>query len=162
MVAEVIGQAWVQDLPVCLPGRACVDQSPVAAPLMTVTSALTPLSPVLAVLGFAFVGVALVLMVVGVRRQWRGDGASGLLALLALALLLFGVIAWWVIRGRLALIKAIYSDLYGQAAALVPPSLVGSWPAVLASCWAMAALGGLAVVAMVGTALLRLRADATS
>ena len=159
MVAAVPQQAWVQDLPVCLPSRLCVYESPATAPLIQATSALTPFSPVLAAAFFAVTGFALFTVVVCLKQQWRGRGVSGWLVLLAAALLLFGVGASWAVRGRLAVILAIFNGEDGQAPAPVPSSLIGAWPAVLASSHAMVILGGLTVIAMLTIGLLRRRAS---
>lgn len=163
MFATVVHGLWVQDLPVCLPGRTCVDLPPVGAPLMQVTSTLTPLSPLIAGVCVAFIGAALALLAVGLRRQWRGRGLSPWHAMLFLAFLLFGICASWVVVVRLATIDAIYSNLFGQAAAAVPQALVGSWPVVLVACRAMAVVGGLALIVLLCMALVqRRRARATA
>lgn len=163
MLATVVGRLWVYDLPVCLPGRACVDQPSVGESIIQVTSTLTPLSPLIAAVFIAFIGITFALLVVGLRRQWRGRGLPQWEGGLFAALLLFGVWASWVVSIRLALIDAIYSDFFGQAAVAVPMGLIGSWPTVLLSCQVMAAVGGLALVSLLCGALVqRRRARATA
>ena len=129
---------------------------------MDLTSALTPLSPLIAVVYLALVGAALMLIVVGVEQQWRGRGVPGWLVMLAAALLLLGACTWWTVSARLAIVSAIYSSIDGQPSAPVPSALVDSWPLVVTSSSAMMVVGALALVAVLGTALLRLRRDAAS
>lgn len=153
---------WVRDLPVCFPGRSCVDEPPLGADLINLTSALTPASPAIAAVSFAAVGASLVLIVLGLRLQWRGRGLRPWVLLLSMALVPAGVFTVWAIGGLLATIGAIYGGADGTPSALTPPSLTGSWPLVESAGTVMAALGAAALFVMLNTAAIRERRFARS
>lgn len=148
---------WVRDLPVCFPGRSCVDEPPLGADLINLTSALTPASPAIAAVCFTAVGASLVLIVLGLRLQWRGRGVRPWLLLLAMALVPAGVFTVWAIGGLLATSSSIYGGADGRPSALTPSSLTGSWPLVQSAGSVMVALGAVALFVMLNTAAIRER-----
>lgn len=145
---------WTQDLPVCFPGRPCVDFVPAGADLAYAASALTPLSPAIAAGCFAVLGAALVLVGLGLKLQWSGPGVRPWLVVMLTALLLVGLSVTTFVDVWFGSISAVYSDVYGQPSAAAPPSLAGSWHSVLAAghsmeILAVAAIGVLVIVAAV-------------
>lgn len=153
MLEGVVGMGRLQDLPVCFPGRSCVDEPPGEADVVNLLSALTPISPVIAVVCFAALAVALVLVVIGLRRQWRGAGVRPWLVVLVAVLLLVGFVVAEVVAARSGTIAEIYSGVDGQGPGRPPASLTGWWPSVLVASDAMLLLGALALVALIATAV---------
>jgi hypothetical protein len=148
---------WAQDLPVCFPGRSCVDVPPAGAGVITLTTALTPASGVVAASCWAALGVSLVVIGLGLRLQWRGFGARPWTVVLSVALLLGGVVTAWAIGGRLAELATVYGGADGRPPALTPSALTGSWPLVESAGSAGAALGAVALFLMLNTAAIRER-----
>lgn len=132
---------WVQDLPVCFPNRPCADFPPGVADVINFTTALTPLSPAIALGCFVLLGVALGLVVFGLwpRRAPRPRLSLGVIALLATSSVL-GLVISGALSERFNAISAIYG-LQGSAG----PDFYGSW-------W----LVDLAGEAMVGAGLMTL------
>lgn len=149
-----------QDLPVCLPGRQCVDEPPLAAPVLNAISSGTPLSSALSAGCFVVLGAALVLLVRGLLLQRSGSGVRPWLAALIAALLLLGVVLAYVLDVWFGTLSEIYSNVYGEPSAPVPASLIGSWPSVLFAGRAMVVLAAVALFAMLNTAVVRRRRNA--
>lgn len=119
------GLVWTQDLPVCFPGRPCVDYVPLGADVINATSALTPVSEAIAIGCFVLLGVALVLVALALRPQPRRLGPSPWLLVQSTTLFLIGVVAASAANARLDATSSI-SGPEGAPA----PSLIGSWPSI--------------------------------
>lgn len=155
MPALGLHSAWLQDLPVCFPARPCVDYSPFEADAINITSGLTPASQAIAVGCFAVLGVALVLVLLGLRPHPRRSGPGLWVVALSTALLLVGVIVATVVDLRLTAISAIYGlEPPGGPVGLV---LFGSWSLVGLAGEAMAAAGTAGLVTTATVAIVRLR-----
>ena len=149
--------ALAQDLPVCFPGRQCVQTPPLTADLISATSALTPASSAIAAGCFVALGASLVLAGTGLRLQWRGPGVRPWLVVLAAALLLVGTVITYTISGWFGTILSIYSDLHEQPSAPAPASLNGSWHSVLFAGQAMVVLAAVTFFLILNTAAVRRR-----
>ncbi|RIX31085.1 hypothetical protein D1781_06865 [Amnibacterium setariae] len=150
----------VRDLPLCFPGRACVDVPPGGAQAMYLVAGLTPASAGIAAALWLGLGVALVIVVAGLRQHWRGQGLRPRAVLLAVALVLGGLILAWLMRGWLGEAALAYGGADGRAAAPVPAVVIGSWPLVRSAAVAGVALGVLALLAMLSIAAVPRRRDA--
>lgn len=157
MLYPALRTIWLHDLPVCFPGRQCVDQSPLEADVINDTSALTPSSAAIAAGSFAVFGAAFVLALLGLGLQWRGRGVRPWLLVLASALLLVGLAASFAVRARLDAISLTYSNAYGQPSASAPASLSASWPSVLVAGQAMVVLGAVTLFLTLNTTAVRRR-----
>lgn len=120
--------AWVQDLPVCFPTRPCADFPPGVADVINFTTALTPLSPAIALGCFVLLGVALGLVALGLvafglwpRRIARPRLGLWVIALSA-TLTVLGLGISGALSARFNAISAIYG-LQGSAG----PDFYGSW-----------------------------------
>lgn len=100
---------WVQDLPVCFPTRPCADFPPGVADVINFTTALTPLSPAIALGCFVLLGVSLGLVVFGLwpRRTPRPRLSLGVIALSA-ALTVLGLAISGALSARFNAISSIY------------------------------------------------------
>jgi hypothetical protein len=148
---------WTHDLPVCFPGRQCVDFVPAGADLVYLTFGLTPLSPAIAAGCFALLGAALVLVGLGLRSQWRGPGVRPWLVVTVTALLLIGFGITTFVDLWFGSISSVYSGVYGQPRAPAPSSLAGSWHSVLAAGHAMEILAAVAIAVLATVAAVRRR-----
>ena len=152
--------AWVHDLPLCFPGRACVDVPPGGAQAMYLVSDVTPASSGIAAALWAGLGIALVLIGHGLRQQWRGLGLRAWLILLAIGLVVAGAAVAWMMNGWLGEAGLIYGGVDGRPAEQVPASIVSSWPLVQAGARLAMALGATALFLMLNTAVVRQRRSA--
>ena len=140
----------LRDLPVCFPGRRCVDFVPAEADLVSLTSALTPKSPAIAAGCFAALGASIVLVGLGLRVQWRGPGVRPWLVVTVTALLLIGFGITTVVDLWFGAVSSVYSNVWGQPSAPAPSSLAGSWRSVLVAGHAMEIVA-VAVIAVLAT-----------
>jgi len=120
VTAPGLASALTRDLPVCFPGHSCLYYSPLSADAINVTSALTPISRAIAVGCFAALGLALVLVVFGLRPQVRRPHLW--VVGLAIALVLAGGFVETLAGLRLDAISRIFG-LEGPGS----PELYGSW-----------------------------------
>lgn len=143
----------VQDLPVCFPTRPCADFPPEVADVINFTTALTPLSPAIALGCFVLLGVALGLVVFELwpRRTPQSHLSLGVIALSA-TLPVLGLGISGALSARFNAISAIYG-LRGSAG----PDFYGSWWLVDLAGEAMAAAGLMALVIVAVIAVLRLK-----
>ena len=153
MIALGLQPAWAQDLPVCFPARPCADYPPYEADVINLTSSLTPASPAIAGGCFVVLGVALLLVALGLRpHPQRGRPSLGLVALSA-AVTLLGMLIASIAALRFSAISAIYG-LQGSGG----PDFYGSWWLVNRAGQAMTAAGLVALIVTATVAILRLRA----
>ena len=115
-----LASAWTHDLPVCFPGHSCVYYSPLSADVINATSALTPISQAIAVGCFTTLGLALVLVMFGLRPQVRRPHLW--VVALSTALVLTGSFVETLADLRLDAISRIFG-LEGPGS----PELYGSW-----------------------------------
>ncbi len=141
---------WTQDIPVCFPDRRCVDFSPFEADAINLTSGLTAASLGIAIGCFAVLGVALVLMVLGLRSRRPGPSLS--VVALAMALVVGGVVVAAVVDLRFSAISAIYG-LEGPGS----PDLFGSWWLVGLAGEVTAAAGFIGLATAASVAIMRLQ-----
>lgn len=102
-----------QDLPVCTPGRSCVNVLPAEAGVITLPLALSPSSGAIAAWCWAALGGSLLLIWLRLRLQWRGLPVRPWMVLLSVALLLVGVVTSWAIGGWLDEVAAVYAGADG-------------------------------------------------
>lgn len=126
--------AWTRDLPVCFPGHSCVDYSPLTADAINVTSALTPVSQAIAIGCFVALGLALVMVVFGLRPGVRRPHLW--VVALTTALILVGAFVETLANLRLDAISRIFG-LEGPGS----PDLYGAWLLVGLAGKAMAVAG---------------------
>lgn len=160
MLESVLRTVRPDDVPVCLPGRHCVDLVPAGGHLAHATVALTPDSPAIAAGCFILLGAALVLVALGLRLQWRGPGVRPWLVVVVAALLLVGFGITTAVDLWFGTVSEIYSNAFGELATPPPPSLFGAWPSVLAAGHAMEALAVGAIAVLVTVARIRRRRPA--
>ena len=160
VLAETVGSAWVQDLPLCFPGRACVDVPPGGAQAMYLVSDLTSASPGIAAALWAGLGVALVLIATGLRRQWHASRLPRWSVLLAIALFIGGAVLARLVGAWLGEAAAVYGGIDGRPLAPTPSSVTGSWPLVQSAAGAGLALGATALLLMLNTTVVHRRRTA--
>ena len=141
-----------QDLPVCFPGRPCMDFTPLGADVINLTSALTPASQAIEIGCLIALGLGLVAVVLGLRSRPIQPGPSPWLVVLSAALLLLGSAATSAVDNRFGAISLIYGPDPGAISALI-----GSWPEVRLAGDALALLGILALITTASLATVRLR-----
>lgn len=153
MIALGLQHPWARDLQVCLPARPCADYPPYEADLINLTFSLTPSSPAIAIGCFAALGIALLLVALGLRphsqRQRPGLGPVALSATVTL----LGLLIAGITDLRFTAISAIYG-LEGSGG----PDFDGSWWLVNLAGQAMTAAGLIALLVTATVAVLRLRA----
>ncbi|GAA4754720.1 hypothetical protein GCM10025783_29780 [Amnibacterium soli] len=158
MTALGAASAWTHDLPVCFPGHSCVYYSPLSADAINVTSNLTPISGAIAIGCFAVLGLALLLVVYGLRPQVRRPHLW--VVALGTALVLAGAFVETLAHLRLDAISRIFG-LEGPGS----PDLYGSWLLIGLAGKAMAVAGvaSLAITATIAVVWSRnlLRTDET-
>lgn len=157
MLALDLQSVRVHDLPLCFPGRACIDVPPGGAQAMYLIAGITSASPEIAAAVWAGLGVSLVLIGGGLRRHWRGLGLRPWLVLLAIGLVVIGAALAWPMNGWLGEAGLVYGGADGRPAERTPPSVVGSWPLVRSGARAGMALGASALLLMLNTAVVRRR-----
>lgn len=155
MLDSALRLVWTRDLPVCFPGRRCVDFVPAGADIVSATSALTPLSPAIAAGGFAVLGASIVLVGLGLRLQVRGSGVRPWLVVTEVALLLIGFGITTAVDLWFGAISSVYSNVYGEPSAPAPASLDGSWRSVLVAGHGMETLAVVALALLVTVAAVR-------
>lgn len=154
-----VGTAWVQDLPLCFPGRDCVDVPPGGAQAMYLISDITAASPGIAAALWTALGISLVLIWHGLRRQWHGRAIQPWLIVIPLVLVVAGAALTWLMNGWLGEAHLVYGGLDGRPAEPVPSSIVSSWPLVQTGAQSAMAVGATALLLMLNTtAVLRRRA----
>lgn len=139
-----------RDIPVCFPGHPCVDYSPLEADAINITSGLTPVSQAMAVVCLAVLGIALVLILFGLRPRASRQGLW--VVALSAALVLIGVVVAALAELRLSAIAEIFG-LEGPNS----PDLYGSWSLVAFAGEAMAVAGAAALTVTATIAVIRLR-----
>lgn len=152
MLDQAVQGVRLRDLPVCVPMRACVEESPYGADLMNLTSALTPVSAAIAATCWAVIGFSFVLIVLGLRLQWQGHGVRPWALVLPIVLVIGGIITVWSTGAWTAEVVSVYGGADGRPPAPVPSDLIDSWPLVEAAGVVAIILGALALFALLNTA----------
>lgn len=146
---------WVRDLPLCFPGRACIDVPPGGAQAMYLISDLTIASPGIAAALWTGLGTSLVLLGTGLRQYRRASASRPWPVLLAIALVVGGAALAWSAGAWLGEAAIVYRGDDGRPPEPIPSSVIGSWPLVQAAGRAGIALGAIALLLMLIAAVVR-------
>lgn len=150
MLGDALNLVWPQDLPVCFPDRPCVDYSPYEADAINLTSNLTAASCAIAIECFVVLGIAILLLMAGLRS--RRAGPSVAVVALSTALVLGGLALAIVVDLRLSAISSIYG-LEGPGGR----DLFGSWDLVSVAGEAMTVAGLIGLITAALVAIVRLQ-----
>lgn len=97
-----------QDLPVCFPGRACMDFTPLGADAINLTSTLTPASQAIEIGYIVLLGLGIIAIAVGLLPRPHQHGPSPWFVAMTLALVIAGYAATSAVDSRFSALSLIF------------------------------------------------------